>query len=236
MKASFILGTIAYAGGAFAHGYVQEMLIDNQRYGGYLPFSDPYQNPKPQRIGWTMPNNGPIEDVTSRAIVCNLDSTPGALVAPASAGSKITFFWTEWPDSHRGPTMTYLASCPSGDCRKEDPTMLNWFKIDHAGLNSDGTWISDTIIKNNSTWTVTIPAELKAGAYLLRHELLALHASHEVNGAQFYPMCANLEISGNGDGVPSETVKFPGAYKSDDPGIFLNIYWPVPTSYVIPGP
>ena len=132
--------------------------------------------------------------------------------------------------------MTYLASCTSGDCRKEDPNTLNWFKIDHAGLNSDGTWISDTIIKNNSTWTVTIPKELKPGPYLIRHELLALHSSSQINGAQFYPMCANLEIKGTGTGVPDKTVKFPGAYKPNDKGILVNIYYPVLTSYEIPGP
>ena len=132
--------------------------------------------------------------------------------------------------------MTYLASCTSGDCRKEDPTTLNWFKIDHAGLNADGTWVSDTIIKNNNTWAVTIPKELKPGPYLMRHELLALHSSSQPNGAQFYPMCVNLDIKGTGTSVPDKTVKFPGAYKPDDKGILVNIWWPPLQSYEIPGP
>lgn len=183
-----------------------------------------------------MPGNGPINDISSKDIVCNADSKPGALVAPASAGSQVKFFWTAWPESHRGPTMTYLASCTSGDCRTEDPSSLDWFKIDHAGLNPDGTWISDTIIANNNTWTVTIPKELKAGQYLMRHELLALHSAFNASEAQFYPMCVNLEVTGTGTGVPDSTVKFPGAYHVDDAGILLNIYYPVPTSYVIPGP
>jgi len=132
--------------------------------------------------------------------------------------------------------MTYLASCTSGDCRKEDPNKLEWFKVDHAGLNTDGTWISDTIIKNNNTYTITIPKELKPGPYLMRHELLALHAASQLNAAQFYPLCVNLEIKGTGTGTPDKTVKFPGAYKPDDKGILLNIWWPLPTSYEIPGP
>lgn len=132
--------------------------------------------------------------------------------------------------------MTYLAKCPDTDCTTADPTALDWFKIDEAGLNSDGTWASDTLIANNNTWTVTIPSDIASGPYLMRHELLALHAAENTNGAQFYPMCANLIVTGSGSAVPSDTIKFPGGYTSSDPGILINIYYPVPTSYTIPGP
>lgn len=236
MKAFVVLSAAGFAGLAATHGIVQEMIIDGKSYGGFNPYIDIYQNPRPQRIGWSIPGNNPVDDVTSKSIVCHADSQPAPLSAPVTAGSKIDFFWTKWPESHRGPTMTYLASCTSGDCRKEDPSTLNWFKIDHAGLNADGTWISETIIKNNNTWTVTIPKELKPGPYLMRHELLALHASSQLNGAQFYPMCVNLDIKGTGTSVPGKTVKFPGAYKPDDKGILVNIWWPVLKSYDIPGP
>ncbi|KAF8446602.1 glycoside hydrolase, partial [Terfezia claveryi] len=236
MKASIILSAAGFAGLAAAHGIVQEMIIDGKSYGGFQPYTDIYRNPRPQRIGWSIPSNGPVEDITSKAIVCNTDSQPAPLTAPATAGSKIKFLWTQWPDSHRGPTMTYLASCTSGDCRKEDPSTLNWFKIDHAGLNADGTWASDILTKNNNTWAVTIPKELKPGPYLIRHELLALHSSSQTNGAQFYPMCANLDIKGTGTSIPDETVKFPGAYKPENKGVLVNIYWPPLKSYDIPGP
>ncbi|KAI5809096.1 glycoside hydrolase [Peziza echinospora] len=218
MKASVILSVLGSGALALAHGYVQDLLISGKMHRGYQPFNDPYEAKKPDRIGWTIPNNSPVEDVTSKAIVCGVDSKAGTIVAPATAGSEIKFFWTEWPESHKGPAMTYLASCPSGDCRKEDPSTLNWFKIHHAGLGANGVWASDALIANNNTLTVTIPSQLKSGAYLLRHELLALHASHEINGSQFYPMCANLQITGSGNGVPASTVKFPGAYKNTDAG------------------
>lgn len=131
--------------------------------------------------------------------------------------------------------MTYLAKCPNTDCTTADPTTLNWFKINHAGL-SDGTWASDTLIAANNTWTVTIPSDIAPGPYLIRHELLALHSASNANGAQFYPMCANLKITGTGSAVPTDTVKFPGAYSPTDPGILINIFYPVVTSYTIPGP
>ena len=40
------------------------------------------------------------------------------------------------------------------------------------------------LVANNNSWTSTIPATLKPGNYLLRHELLAIHTS---NAPQWYP-------------------------------------------------
>lgn len=239
MKTSAILSAVGAAAVASAHGVVSSLTIDGQSYTAYNPYGDPYMNPAPERITWTVPSNSPVEDVTTSAIACNVDSKAGAISATATAGSKITFFWTVWPDSHKGPVMTYLAACPGSSCTTvTDPTTLEFFKIDADGLNADGTWASDELIANNNTWTVTIPETLKAGAYLVRHEILALHSAGTLNGAQFYPMCANLEVTGSGTATPPSTdlVKFPGAYTATDPGIEINIYYPVPTSYTIPGP
>lgn len=60
MKPSFILSVLG-AAGALAHGFVSQLLIDGALYGGFNPNLDPYQNPKPQKIGWTIPNNSPVE-------------------------------------------------------------------------------------------------------------------------------------------------------------------------------
>lgn len=129
--------------------------------------------------------------------------------------------------------MTYMANC-GGDCSTVDPTALSFFKIDEAGLNPDGSFASDTLIANNNTWTVTIPSDIAPGQYVIRHELLALHSAGTSGGGQFYPMCANLEITGSGSANPAG-VKFPGAYTASDPGILVNIYQKL-TSYEIPGP
>lgn len=43
------------------------------------------------------------------------------------------------------------------------------------------------MIKNNNTWTVQIPASIKAGNYVLRHETIGLHEAGNVGGAQNYP-------------------------------------------------
>ncbi|KAI5812689.1 glycosyl hydrolase family 61-domain-containing protein [Pyronema omphalodes] len=232
---STILLSLAAATLSAAHGIVSELDVAGTSFGGYNPYGDPYMNPVPERIVWAFPTagNGPVEDVSTSDIVCNKGATAAKLTAPIAAGKDVTFFWTTWPESHRGPVMTYMANC-NGDCSKADPTALSFFKINHAGLNSDGTWASDDLIKNNNTWTVTIPSDIAAGNYLLRHEILALHSAGNTNGAQFYPMCANLEVSSSGSAKP-EGVKFPGAYSATDPGILVNIYNNL-KSYVIPGP
>lgn len=70
----------------------------------------------------------------------------------------------------------------------------------------------------------------------MRVEHIALHSASEPGGAQFYISCGQVNVSGGGNGSPSPTVEFPGAYMEDDPGLMLNIYYPIPTSYTLPGP
>ncbi|KAI5785171.1 glycosyl hydrolase family 61-domain-containing protein, partial [Pyronema domesticum] len=227
-----ILATLSFAAVAFAHGIVTDMRIDGEYWHSlYNPYKS-YGTDRPDTAGWTMQNNGPVKDVNSPAIACNSGSKNGTYFAHAEAGAKVTFFWTEWQESHKGPVMTYLAPVNG-----EEVNELDFFKIDHAGLNKDGTWATDDIRKNNNSYTVTVPKDLKAGLYVLRHELLALHEANKPNGAQFYPVCINLEVSGFGSAVPKDTCKFPGGYKADDAGILFNMYTtPAPTHYPIPGP
>lgn len=186
MKQPAILATVSSAILAAAHGIVSDLNIGGTVFGGYNPFQDPYSNPAPQRIVWAFPTagNGPLETVSTSDITCNKAATAAPISAPVAAGAAVTFSWTTWPESHKGPAMTYLANC-GGSCSTVDPTTLDFFKIDHAGLNSDGTtWASDVLIKNGGDYTVKIPADIKAGNCILRHELLALHSAGSPGGAQ----------------------------------------------------
>jgi hypothetical protein len=54
-----------------------------------LPFQDPYKTPSPDRVGRKIPDNGPVEDVTSIDIQCNKGAVPAALIATAAAGSNV---------------------------------------------------------------------------------------------------------------------------------------------------
>lgn len=61
-------------------------------------------------------SNGPVADFTTSNITCNGDDSAAALTAAANAGDSVTFFWDTWPDSHKGPVMTYMAKCDTDDC------------------------------------------------------------------------------------------------------------------------
>lgn len=90
------------------------------------------------------------------------------------------------------------------------------------------------MIADNNSWLVEIPPTIAPGYYVLRHELIALHGAGSQNGAQNYPQCFNLQITGSGTAQPSG-VKGTNLYSPTDPGILVNIYSSLST-YIVPGP
>lgn len=86
----------------------------------------------------------------------------------------------------------------------------------------------------NSSWTITVPSSLVAGNYVFRHEIIALHGAASLDGAQNYPQCFNIEITGSGTESPSGVLGT-DLYQETDPGIYINPYTTI-TSYDMPGP
>ncbi|CRG89742.1 Endoglucanase-4 [Talaromyces islandicus] len=236
-----LFGVLGLASTAAAHGFVQGIVIGDEFYSGFIADKFPYESDPPAVIGWstTATDKGFVDgtEYTDPNIICHKNATPGAISASVAAGGKVELQWTPWPDSHHGPVIDYLANC-NGNCSTVDKTTLEFFKIDQAGLINDtvvpGTWASDELIANNNSWTVTIPTSIAPGNYVLRHEIIALHSAGNEDGAQNYPQCINLEITGSGTDKPSGT---PGEklYSPTDPGILVNIYASLST-YDIPGP
>ncbi|EIW63682.1 uncharacterized protein TRAVEDRAFT_34449 [Trametes versicolor FP-101664 SS1] len=214
-----------------AHGYIHTYEIGGTSYSGWLPFSDPYESPVPSRIERKIPSDGPILDVTSSDLACNKGGETGVkAIATAAAGSKITFDWQSWPADHMGPVTTYMTDC-KGDCSTFDASNAKWFKIDAAGY-TNGQWAATQLIANGAKWTSTIPSELKAGEYLVRHEIIALH---DAGAPQFYPSCAQVKVTGSGTQVPSGSslVSIPGLYTiAEFPDIWSDSF----KSFSIPGP
>jgi hypothetical protein len=133
--------------------------------------------------------------------------------------------------------MTYLTNCGDSSCADFDPTDAEWFKIEEAG-KTDGTW-AQAALMNGATADVTIPSNLAAGNYLIRHEIIALHNAQSEGGAEFYASCTQLKVGGSGTGTPSSSdlVKLPGAYSDTDPGILIDVYTDSTNdSYTFPGP
>lgn len=152
------------------------------------------------------------------------------------AGASVLFQWVPVPWPHPGPVLDYLANC-NGECETVDKTTLEFFKIDGIGLISGGNpghWASDVLITNNNTWIVRIPEDLETGNYVLRHEIIALHSSEEADGAQNYPQCFNLAVTGTGSLQPTGVLGTK-LYQESDPGILFNIYTS-PLTYIMPGP
>lgn len=236
--AGVVLGSAALVAG---HGYVSGAVVDGKYYGGYIVSSYPYSDSAPDTIGWSTQATdlGFVDgsDYSNPDIICHKSGKPGAISAEIAAGSKVELQWTEWPESHHGPVITYLANC-NGDCSKVDKTSLEFFKIDEKGLvdgkQAPGTWASDELIKNNNSWTVTVPDSIAAGNYVLRHEIIGLHSAGNKDGAQNYPQCFNLKVTGGGSDKPEGTLGTK-LYTDSDPGILVSIYSSL-DSYKIPGP
>lgn len=159
------------------------------------------------------------------------------------AGSEIVLQWTPYPVSHKGCLATYLANCGNGrfeDVKKES---LKFVKLMEDGLHTNSTnvtkageWASDTFINNGSKVSVQIPSYVAPGNYVLRNENLALHGANPgSSGAQLYPQCINIKVTGSGtDDLTSGGTLGEELYKSTDPGFNVNLYLPV--NYIIPGP
>lgn len=124
----YIAAALAFATAVAGHGYVNNATIGGKDYTFYQPYQDPYINPAPQRISRAIQGNGPVEDVTIADVQCGgysaggvVGSKPAALHAEVAAGSKVDLYWTLWPDTHVGPTITYMAKCPTAGCNNYMP-------------------------------------------------------------------------------------------------------------------
>ncbi|KAK2611901.1 hypothetical protein N8I77_005218 [Diaporthe amygdali] len=247
MRVPLATSLIVFTGHVLAHGGVQNYTIDSLTYPGYQ-WSKPYEGQIDliQR-SW---HAYPITDPASINMTCNFKgaAVPGAYHAPVQAGDSISVTWSEdgygWPHTV-GPIMAYMASCGDDCTAITDIASLEWFKIAEEGLREghavgDETgWFQDDLWENQITdhWDVVVPASLKPGKYMIRHEIINL----ALDPVQFYPDCAQLDVRGSGVGVPSAEylVKFPGGYSVTDPGIAISgkVYGDTTTmNYTVPGP
>jgi lytic cellulose monooxygenase (C1-hydroxylating) len=239
MSATFgsIIAVLALAGGTSAHGFVRGITAGGRYYQGADPsFQYQPESQRPAVAGWSAQNldNGfPDPVYNAPDMICHKSATSGQAYVEVAAGSPLTLHWNTWPDTHKGPVIDYLANA-RGAFSSINKASLQFVKIAEAGL-SGGTWAADRLIASNNSWTTTIPSSIAAGDYVLRHEIIALHSASSPGGAQNYPQCINLRITGGGsNSLPSGTLGT-ALYTGNEPGIVFNLY-NNPTSYPIPGP
>ena len=114
-----------------------------------------------------------------------------------------------------------------------------WFKVWHDGYDAaSGQWCTDKLNAHRAHVSITIPAWLQGGYYLIRPEILALHAAVSPNyDPQFYVGCAQVYLQSDGDLVPTRTVSIPGHVSANDPALTYNLYVPkLQLPYPMPGP
>lgn len=162
----------------------------------------------------------PIFNATSPFIACNDPGTPPPSYIPIAAGDNITAVYWYWLHPV-GPMTAWLAACPpeaEGGCEAADVNEVDWFKIWEAGLLTgdvtEGMWWQKEFQNWDGSpdlWPVTIPATLRPGLYMIRHEILSIHIEDK---PQFYPECAHLNVTSGGSALPPASFlkKFPGAY------------------------
>ncbi|KIY49623.1 hypothetical protein FISHEDRAFT_24835, partial [Fistulina hepatica ATCC 64428] len=164
-----------------------------------------------------------------------------------------------------GMVVDYITSCGDSGCTSFDATNAGWTKVDEFGIDpnqtisddlrttmsekpeeyypsANGLWGMAKLVQDGSQWDVTIPSNLKAGEYILRHEIGAMHnpktSGDTTTGPQLYISCIQLEVTGDG------TVELPDGTQSgslyDPDGDFANfdVYSSdtAALSFVVPGP
>ncbi|KAK3342103.1 glycosyl hydrolase family 61-domain-containing protein [Lasiosphaeria hispida] len=237
MKSTFVTAVAALAANKVAgHALFQQLWVDGTDYSSTcirMPAS-----------------NSPITNVGSKDFICNAGTRGVAGKCAVSAGSTVTVEMHQQPGDrscgseaiggqHWGPVQIYLtkvadASTADGSTGWFKIFSNSWTKKSGGRVGDDDNWGTRDLNACCGKMDVKIPSDIQAGDYLLRAEALALHTAGQANGAQFYVSCYQISVSGGGSASPA-TVKFPGAYSSNDPGIKINIHAAV-ANYIAPGP
>ncbi|CAE6345560.1 unnamed protein product, partial [Rhizoctonia solani] len=240
MKSTFAFSVVLGSFGlVLAHGGVTNIAIGGTTYQGWQPFLSATNQ---VTAGRPYSSYDPILNPIGSTLHCNNDGAagPNQQTLTIAAGQTITSIYAQWTHAE-GPYTVYLAACPDTGCTSVNSSTLKWFKIYELGLISGtvytGKWANGLLLANLK-WDTIIPSNLKPGNYLIRWETLALHQS---NTPQFYPECAQLQVTGSGTAFPSSEylVSIPGAWQASDPGVTIDIYGEAAktqTTYIIPGP
>ncbi|KAF2665381.1 hypothetical protein BT63DRAFT_63268 [Microthyrium microscopicum] len=236
----YLAALSALVGMSTAHAIVKKIVVDGNVYPGYDPRYD--IDWKQKRIEWGFSSKaaaqgiGPAQNMSSPDMACRFAPVqPPALIAVARAGANVTYSWGAYYQSHMGPVITYMGKLASPT---QDPTTVDFFKIYEDGYDTKThEFGSQRLYANNMTGTVQIPSNLKAGDYIMRHELVALHYAKKEMGPEFYISCLNVKVLGDGTAEPKkeDLVRFPGAYKPDDPYLAFDLHHHE-NKYIVPGP
>lgn len=256
-RPSHLLAALSAATTALAHSHLAHILINGALYHGFDP--RPSKPNSPSRVAWSTSNldDGyvPSSRYTHPDIACHISGTPVPAHAPVRPGDVIHVQWNGWPRDHQAPLLSYLAPCvgTSDGCASVNKTALEWTKIDDSAPvvvdqsnGAPGTWSSHVMIARNNSWGVRVPRGTQGGAYVLRHEAIALHFAKEKGAAQSYPLCMNLWVDADEGGTTggqrvapldlSGGVVATELYGEEEEGILIDVFKVLTKTYKVPGP
>ncbi|KAF9039958.1 glycoside hydrolase family 61 protein [Panaeolus papilionaceus] len=171
-------------------------------------------------------NNSPVEQVSSGNMRCNGASPNSASQTLSISAGQTLGFRLDNTLYHSGPAAIYIAKAP-GSVQGWDGSG-SWVKIAQWGATFNPFKF---VAEGQSVLTTTLP-NVSAGEYLVRIEQIGLHVA---GAPQFYISCGQIRVTSGGGGLPGG-VSIPGYVSASDPGLTVNIYYPIPTSYRVPGP
>ncbi|KAL8369795.1 hypothetical protein RB595_000233 [Gaeumannomyces hyphopodioides] len=158
---------------------------------------------------------------------CNTGSWANAgrtQVARVNPGQRIGFrLWNNGKILHPGPSTIHMSRAP-GDVRQYQGDG-DWFKVYQdiiCGPQNplrDADWCS----WDKPEVGFTLPRDTPPGQYLVRVEHIAIHGAQSAD-TEFYFTCAQIEVTGSGNGRPGPMVKIPGLYNREDPALRFFIY------------
>ncbi|TQN70014.1 putative endo-beta-1,4-glucanase D [Colletotrichum shisoi] len=143
----------------------------------------------------------------------------GAFTFAAKTGTLEVKLGISATIKHPGPAIVYMSKAPSTA----------------KAYEGDGDWCHE--LEHTNTVEFTVPKDTPNGEYLIRVAhigvtvpTLARPSSTTREG------CAQVKITGGGNGTPGPMIKFPGGYKkSSDPSFNFSIYNGY-KAYPMPGP
>ncbi|KAI0759282.1 glycoside hydrolase family 61 protein [Trametes elegans] len=182
-------------------------------------------------------SQAPVTDVKSADFRCyNSKTQAKAQTIDVAAGATLGIACDQ-TIYHPGVVNVYMAKAPAGtDVADWDGAGSVWFKAYEITAKTDGGQSISFPAEGVPSVNFTLPKTLPGGQYLVRMEAIALHSAERFGGAQFYVSCGQINVKGGGNGEPSPLVAIPGVYDGNEPGIMIDINWPIPKNYTQPGP
>ncbi|OSD00572.1 lytic polysaccharide monooxygenase [Trametes coccinea BRFM310] len=222
-----VVALAALASQAYAHYLFPSLIVDGTKTAPWVDV----------RMTNNHYDRSPVTDVNSTDFRCydsKMNGTSQTIDVTAGTVMGIACDQTMY---HPNVVNVYMAKAPEGrDVADWDGDGSVWFKVYEIPAETDGGKSITFPAKNLPGVNFTLPKALPSGQYLVRMESIALHDAEKYGGAQFYLSCGQVNVQGGGDGTPGPLVAIPGVYTGYEPGILIDINWPIPKNYTQPGP